>query len=327
MLSKNQKSTRFSFIIPVYNVESYLVQCIDSILKQDYSDYEIILVDDGSTDSSGSLCDKLTKKEERIHVIHQKNGGLSAARNTGIRNACGEYILFVDSDDYITFGILRKIEEAIIKNKNPDVVFLETVKVYPNGKTEPMNDGFMADYICGKTKNEVLKFITIMPKFPGSACSKAIKRTLLDSSMFFTEGIISEDIDWSYRLFEVAEKYAYLPDVYYCYRQDRQGSITNTVSMKNIESIFWIIENWANKNPVGVYQTSINSFVAYQYMILLLRLIDLDKETRKTYLKRAVDLKWILAYGKSAKLRLVKTSVKLIGVKNTACLLKLYKKH
>lgn len=90
-----------SVIVPVYNVEAYLERCVDSILKQTYKELEIILVDDGATDSSGELCDQLAKKDDRIIVIHKKNGGLSDARNAGIDASRGEYLSFIDSDDFI----------------------------------------------------------------------------------------------------------------------------------------------------------------------------------------------------------------------------------
>lgn len=91
---------KFTVIIPVYNVAAYLAKCIDSVLKQEFKQYEVILIDDGSTDESGTICDKFAEQDKRIVVIHQKNKGLSAARNIGIENAKGEYILFLDSDDY-----------------------------------------------------------------------------------------------------------------------------------------------------------------------------------------------------------------------------------
>lgn len=324
-MNVSEKVTRFSFVLPVYNVENYLSQCVESILAQDFTEYEIILVDDGSTDSSGSLCDEYAEKYDYIRVIHQVNGGLSEARNTGIRNATGEYILFVDSDDYIASGALSKINQVIEQNDKPDVVFLEAVKVYPDGKTEPMGDGYIAENICKKSRDDVLRFITTMPKFPGSACSKAIKRELFDESLRFVKGLISEDIDWTYKLFGKAKSYAYLPDEYYYYRQERPGSITYSVSDKKIESMLWIVEQWAMQNPTDTYRECVNSYVAYQYMIMLMCLAVMGKKAKKAYWERAETLKWILKYGKSRKLKLVRLVSGIIGIKLTARLLKIYK--
>jgi raffinose-raffinose alpha-galactotransferase len=91
-----------SVIIPVFNVEQYIERCVESVINQEYKNIEIILVDDGSTDQSGMLCDELATKDERIHVIHKKNGGLSSARNSGLEHASGEWVTFIDSDDWVT---------------------------------------------------------------------------------------------------------------------------------------------------------------------------------------------------------------------------------
>lgn len=119
-------------IVPVYKTEKYLKRCVDSILAQTYTNIEIILVDDGSPDKSPILCDKLANKYEQISVVHQKNGGLSAARNTGIECAHGEYISFVDSDDYIDSGMLQRLY-YMIKKHNAEVAMLQYLEV--NDKT------------------------------------------------------------------------------------------------------------------------------------------------------------------------------------------------
>ena len=107
-----------SIVIPVYNVERYLQRCITSILKQDYHDYEIILIDDGSTDSSGRLCDEIREEYPLIiHVIHKKNGGLSSARNAGLTIASGHYIMFLDSDDYLSLSACEELYKEIIDKK------------------------------------------------------------------------------------------------------------------------------------------------------------------------------------------------------------------
>lgn len=99
---------KISVIVPVYNVEKYLERCVESIFKQTYKNIEIILVDDGSTDNSGKICDKFLKKDERVKVIHKENGGLSDARNAGLEILSGKYIMFVDSDDWISPAMVEK---------------------------------------------------------------------------------------------------------------------------------------------------------------------------------------------------------------------------
>ena len=106
---------KISVIVPVYNVKLYLHKCVDSILNQTYQNIEVLLIDDGSTDGSSDICDSYTEKDSRIKVVHKKNGGLSSARNTGLDMATGEYILFVDSDDYIDIEMIRRLYDALVK--------------------------------------------------------------------------------------------------------------------------------------------------------------------------------------------------------------------
>lgn len=121
----------FSVIVPVYKVEDYLERCIKSILQQTYKDFELILVDDGSPDNCGIMCDEFAKKDDRIIVIHQENAGLSAARNAGLAIARGKYILFVDSDDWILESTTIKLAD-IINKKNPDIIVFGYSNIYEN---------------------------------------------------------------------------------------------------------------------------------------------------------------------------------------------------
>ena len=132
------KKNKISVIVPIYNVENYLRRCVDSILKSTYENLEIILVDDGSTDECPTICDDYAKKDPRIKVIHKKNGGLSDARNKGLDIATGEYISFIDSDDYIESSMFQRIFEAI-STKDVDLVFIREKSVNVEGKTIYIN--------------------------------------------------------------------------------------------------------------------------------------------------------------------------------------------
>lgn len=116
-------NTFFSIIVPVYNVETWLERCINSILNQTYENFELILVDDGSPDNSGTICDKYVELDRRVSVIHKENGGLSSARNAGINMSKGDYIVFIDSDDYIKENLLENIEESIRKHHTDIIMF------------------------------------------------------------------------------------------------------------------------------------------------------------------------------------------------------------
>ena len=145
---------RISVVVPVYNVEQYLEKCVNSIINQTYKNLEIILVDDGATDKSGKLCDELAKLDNRIMAYHKKNGGLSDARNYGVERATGDYIGFVDGDDYIDVEMYEKLYEAI-KKENVDVAecnlkiiyFLKKIKINNNQSTKKRKNSFKYNYL------------------------------------------------------------------------------------------------------------------------------------------------------------------------------------
>lgn len=312
-----------SFIIPVYNVELYLRECLESILLQTFTDYEIILINDGSIDSSGKICDEYAKKYSFIHVIHKKNGGLSDARNYGIENANGEYILFVDSDDYIGKNSLDDIVQCLKNSSLPiDVMFLEGMKVYKNGKIISLGDGYDNQKINFQSKEIVMKHLSSLKKYPGSACTKLIRRQLiLENKLMFEKKLVSEDIEWTIRLFSIASNFAYCDTKYYYYRQNREGSITNTQSKKQIESLLYIMEKFSNNDKKINYQNEINAFLAYEYIMVLAIYAKMTKEEKLKYEFKLKKLSWILKYGKNSRVKLVYISTKLVGLNLTGKLL------
>jgi len=224
-----------SIVIPVYKVEEYIEKCILSCSNQNISksDYEIILVNDGSPDNSLKICEQLTQKIENITIISQKNKGLSGARNTGLRNAKGEYVWFVDSDDWIEINCLKSIVKSINDYKSEiywlghDVVANNKVidAFIPNTLEEPINgEDFFVKYL--KNQFYIWKFV--------------YKRAfLLDNDLTFYEGILYEDLEFTPRALYVSKSCFTLPSVYYHYLM-REGSIINNVKPKNIKDRFFI---------------------------------------------------------------------------------------
>lgn len=216
-----------SLIVPVYNVEAYLLKCIESLLNQDIpeSDYEIILIDDGSTDQSGQLCDRLAAKGGNICVIHQPNRGLGAARNTGIAAANGKYIQFVDSDDYlcpnVLGGIVHQLEDQAldILRINYQNVRQDGEVFEPNKYSKPFDD--YSKGVCdGLTfLNERLGFACYTVQF---VCRSAL---IKHDGNGFKEGILYEDVDWAPRILLQAKRMASCPTMVYNYLY-RQNSIT-----------------------------------------------------------------------------------------------------
>lgn len=316
---------KFSVIVPVYNVEQYLHYCVNSILKQNYKKFEIILVNDGSQDNCPRICDEYAEQDKRIKVIHKENGGLSDARNAGLSEAAGDYLLFVDSDDLIEQNSLSEIARTIENNNFPDVVFLEATKFYANGRTETMGDGYIHEMIDGKSYSDVLKFIETMPKFPGSACTKAVKKEMIDDRLKFQVGILSEDDEWSIRLFGIARSFAYCDKPYYLYRQQREGSITHSVSEKAIKSLIEIIEKHSFTKVESEYEYFCNVVCSYILMILIYNISEMSN-MKDELLKRTKKLLWIFKYASSKKTKITAFFTRMVGIKLTGKLLRSYRR-
>jgi len=303
-------------------VENFLKQCVDSIIRQDYKDYEIILVDDGSTDGSGRICDEYSEKYKFVFTIHQENGGSADARNTGMKIAEGQYMLFVDSDDYIGESALTAIGVAIQENPDADVIFLEAVKFHENGRMIPMGNGYAKGMIKGKSHGEVLAHIASLPKFPGSACEKLVKRELiLKHELFFHKELVTEDIEWVLGLLIAAGKYDYCDANYYYYRQDRKGSKTSDIGVKNVDSLIFIIKKWTQKDispQAEQYRKYVYSFLAYEYMIAVMWYAGLSLKEKSAVKNALKEYSWLLSFNNTRKVRLVRNAYKLMGLNLTS---------
>ena len=206
------------------------------------------------------------------------------------------------------------------------MVFLEAIKFYPNGKIIPMNDGYNEKYINGRNKYEVMKHLSELPKFPGSACTKLISNKLIqENKLYFEKGLLSEDIEWTIRLLKVAKNFYYIDIPYYYYRQSRKGSITNISSLKNIECKLLIIERCGSKNISLEYQEEINSFLAYEFIVVLYNYSLLNEKHKKMIINRVENNKWILKYSKSNKIKYIYYMMKIFNLNFISLLLKIYK--
>lgn len=212
-----------SVIVAVYNIEEYLPRCVDSILAQTYGNLEIILVDDGSEDGSGSICDAYAAKDRRVRAIHKKNGGLSDARNAGMDAASGDYIGFVDGDDWIEPDMYRAMYCACEKEK-AQVAACRYKQITKSGVIDGSagnsvslsRDEALEIYVCGDDRYLIYN----------SVWSKLFARDLVED-MRFPVGKNSEDIMFTTRAFCRMERLAYLDEAYYNYVLDREGSIMN----------------------------------------------------------------------------------------------------
>ena len=221
------KNELISIVVPVYNVEKYLTRCIESLINQTCNNLEIILVDDGSTDKSGKICDNYSKKDKRIKVIHKKNGGLSDARNTGIDIASGKYIGFIDSDDWILPNMYLKLYNLLIDNSAEISVcnFIQTSR-------ENMKYNIKHEKIKILNREEAIKKLSIDKEIMDYAWNKLYK-TELFKNIRYPVGKNMEDKGTTYKLFLKANKIVYTNNIYYMYFY-RKDSIVNQVNYKLI---------------------------------------------------------------------------------------------
>ena len=269
-----------SVIVPIYNVENYLERCLQSILSQTYRNLEIILVDDGSKDSCGEICDNFQKKDKRIKVIHKENGGLSDARNKGLDIATGEYISFIDSDDWIdlkTYEIsIRKMQEC-----NAQIVAFNVLWVYDGKEFTP---DLSAEYEIMDSEQAILTTVG-NTKVRTTAWNKLYKADLIGDFRFI-KGKLNEDEFFTFKILDRAEKIVYLHRECYYYFQ-RSNSIMGKYTLQRLDMVDGVRERMllAERKYPNIYKETKLSFCEvclYHYqMILKNKNIDKDKQGRK----------------------------------------------
>ena len=271
------KNELISIIVPVYKVEKYLERCVKSIQKQTYTNLEIILVDDGSPDRCGQLCDEFAKLDKRIKVYHKENGGISDARNYGIDKATGEYIGFVDSDDYIHESMYEKLYEAI-KKSGTMISECGLTRVYKN-TLRPHYEG--KDYFLVLDKQEYLKEFLENRKVYGSVWCKLIHRDIA-KKIKFSVGMIYEDALYNLELIKNVDKFTLISDSYYYY-YIREDSYTtkpfNNRSMDYIDVIEKISEYTLVNFPE--FKEQLLTRVAFAYVSIFNQLIEVDNYKNK----------------------------------------------
>ena len=227
-----KESPIISVVVPVYNVDEYLPECVESILGQTFTDFELILVDDGSPDNCGTMCDSYEKKDSRVHVIHKENGGLSDARNKGIDSAKGEYITFIDSDDIVYKDYLKYLYEAA-QAYDADIV-QGTITTHFDKLGSLGKDRHQQEYDVRVFSGEdaIRDYLTYRTHYSNSTF-KLIRTTLFDG-VRFPVGKYSEDEYTTYRLVLKSRKDVCLPMYIYYYRL-REGSIVRSYSSRRFD--------------------------------------------------------------------------------------------
>lgn len=283
-MTKASKEPLISVIIPVYNVEEYLDRCLESVANQTYKNIEIILIDDGSTDNSGKMCDQWAEKDRRIRVIHQKNGGLSNARNKGIEEAKGEFISFVDSDDWIEANMLTDFI-SIAMTQHCDIVCSDPF--HTNGKKQ----------ISKKRKKKIItysqyEFVKRYLKINSNktlyyAHSKLFRKNIIEANIY-PEGLTAEDVVGTYICILNSKKICLTTQKYYNYFYNPNSITRNGFNKNNFDLIpIWdkMIDITKKRAPQYIAWAKLNR-ARINYTLLMRMRLQLSKEIILTKYKR-----------------------------------------
>lgn len=256
---------KLSIIVPVYNAERYLKQCLTSIQNQSFSDYECLLIDDGSTDSSGVICDSFVVSNNKFKVRHIKNNGVSAARNLGLSIATGEFVTFVDSDDFIHKNTYSEVFKSFSENNSAEICCFNLCYYYNENKT--------VSYTF-HNKTEKKNFISY-PVYMNSVCNKVIKKDLFikNQIQFNTTITVSEDLLAVFKLIVLSNKTIYLNECFYYYRVHPDSTINSPLSQKKINDTFYVSQELFNfckeKNIYKYYKRTLYYFNAVSNLPLI----------------------------------------------------------
>lgn len=232
---------RFSIIVPVYNVEDYLEKCLDSIINQAFHDYELILVDDGSEDRSGAICDIYAPKYDRVTVIHQENLGPGGARNSALKISRGEYIIFVDSDDHIEPDSLGNFHLTLNRSGNPDLMLTRTKKIFA-GRIVFVDENLLFEQVKDGSKADVINMMFNYSENLWPSMNYVVKKDLIDdNNIDFPSSCLHEDVDWTFKIFLFADTFTANEFYWYNHRKDRPFSITNTKTPKRTLDVIKLV--------------------------------------------------------------------------------------
>ncbi len=276
---------RISVIVPVYKVEAYLNECIRSILEQTYTNLEVILVDDGSPDHCPQMCEEWADRDSRVNVIHKQNGGLSSARNAGLDICTGDYIAFVDSDDWIMPDMYQSMYDAI-KAEAADICACNIISCYPDRKVTWGGKS----YLAGDSET-MLGLLYDDAAFPVCAWNKLYKRELWEHFRF-PEGKLCEDAFTTYLLLHKADRIVQITDALYCYRIRPESIMTSAFSSKSMdEEEAWRENDKFIQTHYPRLRRRAHTFYVQSVNVLIHRI---KKEQKEQYRKEYVLLKRIM---------------------------------
>lgn len=335
MLKKGEVLTKyppfFSIIIPLYNVEMYLDECIQSVLSQTFSSFELLLVDDGSDDGSGEICDKYKKEyEEKICVIHKKNGGQSSARNAGLEKYIGKYVMFLDSDDILLDNtVLDRIYKQITEQ---DIVAFPW-KEFSTG--DNIKNISVVDIFSGVQTNSLMRgksflstMLRIHPEMPWYSWMYVYKSTYIqNNNLKFMEGHLFEDVMFTPNALLGAKWVSILPYPVYGYRVKRQGSTTGLKKLNKYQDMLYAAKYNIQKiqkryDISGSLQKSLCSSFANLYFAAMISVYALpNKKEQYVLIQNLKQDKWVADYARGKKQVVARILIKLIGFMPTVWIL------
>ena len=281
------KSVFFSVIVPIYNNEKYLPRCIDSILSQTFYDFELILVDDGSTDNSGLICDEYAEKDKRIHVYHKSNGGVSSARNLGLDNAVGKYVVFIDSDDYLDSNYL----ESFVYCESVDIIIVGYVIEDENGEIVAEKrynyDTFTNNQFADAFVSGLFNYVW----------GKAFRKSVITRSFaHFDERLnVSEDTVFVVDVLSKVQKICVLESQGYHYIKYSHETLTNRFSMIELIDSIEASNEVIFEHTIPIFNTESSRNVTMRigkfYSQIICELINRE-EVKKTFMRNLFSKKW-----------------------------------
>ena len=299
-----------SVIIPVFNVEAFLPRCIDSVLKQDLHNYEIILVDDGSEDSSGVICDTYAQLNENIRVIHKKNGGLSDARNVGLKTAKGEYVVFLDSDDWWNSQVnVNSLLSSVMMDTDIDFFLFDGLDYIENQGLFRRTDSISSISDSELDAISYYKIMLAIGNLHVSAATKVLKRSFLtNNSLFFTENLLGEDNEWMIRVLRSFPRIGILHEPLYVCQLRRANSITSSIKAKSVYDLLLIVKSSIDyytdsntKNELKEYELCFCSYLWFCALGLCNRLSRMERNQLHPFFENTAD---VCLYSNSPKTQL-----------------------
>ncbi|MBY3623490.1 glycosyltransferase family 2 protein [Acinetobacter sp. CUI P1] len=320
---------KFSIIIPIYKVEKYITQCINSVILQTYQNIEIILVDDGSPDSCPEICDNYSENDIRIKVIHKHNEGLSSARNEGINIATGDFLIFLDSDDWIESDFVENIWKSI-HNIDPDIVVINVRSYFENRNTyiEKKYSLTKSELYSGV---EAYEYLYENSDFWGAAWQFVVKRSFLQEiNLKFVNGIYHEDERYSPELLLSANKISFCNTAFYVNRSGRDGSIVNSLNIKKEFDKLFIIEDLlefaGNPKNLGLKSQLLRARCAQIYLGLIKSFYNYLNSNENELVKLRKEIKKmrvVLSYNNKFKYKVINFFLIFFGLEFTARIMNL----